>query len=104
VAAAFWVGRITGYSAGLDTGYIAGPNDKGPEHRFLVVVTRAQASATSGSSRFTYFNIRDPGDAANLAKEEERLKSAGAEYYIAKGRVETTIHPEPDPRGVHSHR
>jgi hypothetical protein len=96
VAAAFWVGRITGYSAGL--------NDQGPEHRFLVVVTRAQGSSTSGSSRFTYFNIRDPGDAAKLASEEARPKSAGAEYYIAKGRVETAIRPEPDPRGVHSHR
>ena len=96
MAAAFWVGRITGYSAGR--------NDTGPEHRFLVVVTPAQGGSSSSSSRFTYYNIRDPGDAAKLAKEEERLKSLGAEYYIAKGKVETTIRPEPDLRRVNAHR
>jgi hypothetical protein len=96
MAAAFWVGRITGYSAGL--------NDTGPEHRFLVVVTRTQGGSSSSSTSFAHYNIRDPGDAAKLAKEEERLKSLGVEYYIANGKVETTISPEPDLRRVNSHR
>jgi hypothetical protein len=96
MAAAFWVGRITGYNAGL--------NDTGPEHRFLAVVTRAQGSSTSSSTSFAYYNIRDPGDAAKLAKEEERLKSLGVEYYIAKGQVETMIRPGPDLRRVNAHR
>ena len=52
----------------------------------------------------TCFDIRDPRDAARLAKEEQRLKAIGAEYYIAKGLTETTIRPEPDPRRVNSHR
>ncbi len=96
MAAAFWAGHISGYSEGL--------NASGPDHRFLVIVTPAQGSSRSSSSSFTHFNIRDPGDAAKLAKEEKRLKSIGADYYVAKGRVETTISPEPDLRGVNSHR
>jgi len=96
MAAAYWAGHISGYHAGL--------GDQGAEHRFLVVPTGAQGGSNSGGSSFTYYNIRDPGEATKLAKEEERLKSIGAEYYVAKGRVETTISPEPDPRRVNSHR
>jgi len=36
--------------------------------------------------------------------EEKRLKAAGTEYYVAKGVIETTLSPEPDPRHVNSHR
>jgi hypothetical protein len=97
LAAAFWVGRTTGYRAALD--------DTRPEHRFLVVVTPAQGSSRSSSNSFTHhYNIRDRGDAAKLAKEAERLKALGVEYYIAKGQVETTIRPEPDLRRVNTHR
>jgi hypothetical protein len=45
LAAAFWVGRTTGYRAALD--------DTRPEHRFLVVVTPAQGSSRSSSNSFT---------------------------------------------------
>jgi hypothetical protein len=67
------------------------------------VVWRATVGKSSSSS-FTHDNIRDPGDAAKLAKEEERLKSLGVEYYIAKAKVETMIRPEPDLRRVNAHR
>jgi hypothetical protein len=96
MAAACWVGYRWGYSAGL--------SDQGPEHRFLVVVRQAQGNSKSSSSTYTHFNIRDPRDAARLAEEEKRLKSIGADYYVAKGRVEATIRPEPDPRRVNSHQ
>ena len=92
------------YWAGYRVGYSAGQADTGQEHRFLVVVTRSQGSPSSGGSTFTYYNIRNPGEAAKLAKEEDRLKSIGVDYYVAKGRVETTVSPEPDVRRVNAHR
>jgi hypothetical protein len=70
----------------------------------LVVVKRGQGGSSSGNSDFTYDNVNDTGDAAKLAKDEERLKASGVEYDIAKGRTETSITREPDPRRVHEHR
>jgi hypothetical protein len=96
MAAAYWAGYKMGYPDGL--------RDKGPQHRFLVVVRRTPGNPNSSGSSATLFDIRDPRDAARLAKEEQRLKAIGAEYYIAKGLTETTIRPEPDPRRVNSHR
>ena len=91
MAAGCWVGYRWGYNAGL--------SDQGPEHRYLVVVRQAQGNSKSSGSTYTHFNIRDPRDAARLAEEEKRLKSIGAEYYVAKGRVETAIRPSPIPAG-----
>jgi hypothetical protein len=96
MAATFWAGYHFGHKAGL--------RDKGPQHRALVVVRRTPGSPNSSGSSATWFDISDPRDAVKLAREEERLKAAGVEYYVAKGRIETTLSPEPDPRRVNSHR
>ena len=96
MSAAFW--------SGYHFGYRAGRSDKGPQHRALMVVRRTPGNPNSSGSSATWFDINDPRDAASLAKEEERLKAIGAEYYVAKGRTETTLSPEPDPRRVNSHR
>jgi hypothetical protein len=96
MAATFWAGYHFGYRAGL--------SDKGPQRRFLVVVRQTPGNPSSSGSSATLFDINDPRDAARLAKEEERLKAIGAEYYVAKGWTETTLRPEPDPRRVNSHR
>ena len=96
MSALFWSGYHLGYRAGL--------SDKGPQHRALMVVRRTPGSPSSSGKSATWFDISDPRDAAKLAKEEQRLKSIGAEYYVAKGRTETTLSPEPDPRQVNSHQ
>jgi hypothetical protein len=96
VAAVYWAGYYFGYRAGL--------SDKGPQHRALVVVRRAKGNADSGGSSATWFDIRNAEEAAKLAKEEQRLKAIGADYYVAKGITEITLSPEPDPRRVNSHR
>jgi len=96
IAATFWAGYNAGYRAGL--------SDKGPQHRALIVARRTKGNPNSSGSSATWFDINDPRDAARLAKEEQRLKDIGAEYYVAKGLIETTLRPEPDPRRVNSHR
>ncbi len=96
MAVAHWAGYRSGYQAGL--------SDKGPQHRALVVVRRTRGNPNSNGSSATWFDVSDPRDAERLAAEEQRLKAAGAEYYVAKGLVERTLRPEPDPRRVNSHR
>ncbi len=92
------------YWAGYQSGYRAGRNDTGPQHRALVVMRRATGNSKSGGSSVTWFDIRNPNEAAKLAAEEQRLKALGADYYVAKGLTETTLRPEPDRRRVNSHR
>jgi hypothetical protein len=92
-----------GYSVGYSLGYRAGAADQGPQHRALVV-TRASSNGSSGGSSATWFDIRNPQEAARLANEERRLQAIGADYYVAKGVIEKTLRPEPDPRRVNSHR
>ena len=104
IAGATSIGYRYGYSAGLSHGYRAGLSDQGPQHRALVVVRRAPGNPDSLGQSCTWFDIKDSQDAARLAKEEQRLKAIGAEYYVAKGRIETTMSPEPDPQRVNSHR
>jgi len=96
IAATYWAGYNAGYRAGL--------SDKGPQRRALIVVRRTKGNPNSSGSSASWFDINDPRDAARLAKEEQRLKAIGAEYYVAKARIETTIRPEPDPHRVNSHR
>ncbi len=96
LAATYWAGYRSGYTAGLI--------DRGPQRRALVVVRRTKGNPNWTGAHATWFEIRDPRDAAMLAQEELRLKAIGAEYYIAKARVETTVSLEPDPRRVNSHR
>jgi hypothetical protein len=92
LAAAYWAG------------YRAGQRDRDPQHRALVVVRRTKGDPNSSGASYTWFDIRKPGDAARLRQEEERLRSIGAEFYVAKGRIETTMNPDPDPSRVNSHR
>jgi hypothetical protein len=96
IAGAARIGYRYGYSSGL--------SDQGPQHRALVVVRRTPGNPNSMGESCTWFDIKDPQDAARLAREEQRLKAIGAEYYVAKGRIETTLSPEPDPRRVNSHQ
>ena len=96
IAAAYWAGYNSGYRVGL--------SDKGPQLRALVVVRRTKGNPNSSGSSATWFDIRDPQDAVRLAKEEQRLKTIGADYYVAKALVETSVRPEPDPRHSNSHR
>ncbi len=93
-----------GYRSGFSHGYRAGLSDQGPQHRALVVVRRTPGNPNSSGQSYAWFDIKDPQDAARLAREEQRLKAIGAEYYVAKGRIETTLSPEPDPRRINSHR
>jgi hypothetical protein len=95
---------VVAYWAGYHFGYRDGLNDKGPQHRALVVVRRTPGNPNSSGSSATWFDISDPRDAARLAQEEQRLKATGADYYVAKGLIESTLRPEPDPRRVNSHR
>jgi hypothetical protein len=95
IAAAFGAGHFFGYRAGL--------NDKGPQHRALLV-NRSTGNASSGTSVVGWFDINNAREAAKLAQEEQRLKASGADYYVAKGLTETTLRPEPDPRRVNSHK
>jgi hypothetical protein len=69
-----------------------------------MVVRRTVGDPNSVGTSATWFDVRNPLDAARLRIEEERLKAIGAEYYVAKGRIEQTLKPEPDPRRVNSHR
>ncbi len=92
------------YCGGHYAGYRAGLSDRGPERRVLVVVRQTPGNNGSSNSIAGWFDISDPRDAAKLAKEEQRLKALGADYYVAKVRAETTLSPEPDPRRVNSHR
>ena len=85
-------------------GYRAGLSDQGPDHRALMVVRRTKGNPNSVGTSATWFDVRNPLDAAKLHREEERLKALGVEYYIAKGVVERTLRPEPDFRRVNSHR
>jgi hypothetical protein len=95
IAAAFGAGHFIGYRAGL--------NAKGPQQRALVV-KRYKGNESSGTSVVGWFDVTDPRDVARLAQEEQRLKASGADYYVAKGRIETTLSAEPDPRRVNSHK
>jgi hypothetical protein len=95
IAAAFGAGHFIGYRAGLSA--------KEPQHRALVV-KRSKGSASSGTSVVGWFDITNPRDVARLAQEEQRLKASGADYYVAKGVIESTLRPEPDPRRVNSHK
>jgi hypothetical protein len=69
-----------------------------------MVVRRNKSNPNSVGTSATWFDIRNPLDAARLRKEEARLKALGVEYYIAKGVIKRTLSPEPDPRRVNSHR
>ncbi len=90
--------------AAYRVGYRDGLRDKGPQRRALIVVRRDPNNPSSSGRHATWFDISKPEDVVRLREAEERLKSIGAEYYIAKARVETTIMPEPDPRRANSHR
>lgn len=104
VGVAVLVGLVAAHWVGYRSGYESGKRDQGPQHRALVVVSRTKGNPTSGSLAYTWFDINDPRDAARLAKEEQRLKAVGAEYYLAKGVVESTLRPEPILSRVNSHR
>src|SRR4051794_30985067 len=92
----YWTGHRHGYHAGL--------TEMGPDHRALMVVRRTKGNPNSVGTSATWFNARNPGDVAKLKLAEERLKAAGAEFYVAKGRLETTLSPEPDRSRVNSHQ
>jgi hypothetical protein len=92
------------YCSGHYLGYQAGLNNKGPQRRVLVLVRQTPGSSGSSNSIAGWFDISDRRDAAKLAKEEQRLKAIGANYYVAKVRAETTLSPEPDPRRVNAHK
>lgn len=83
-------------------GYELGVAAQGPDHRALMVVRRGPGDSVGTSA--TWFDIRNPADAARLRAEEKRLKSLGVEHYVTKGIVERTLSPAPDPRRVNSHR
>lgn len=85
-------------------GYQAGFAAKGPDHRALMVVRRAKAQAGSAGASAIWFDVSKPLDALRMRREEARLKSIGAEYYVAKGVVETTINIEPFNRRIDSHQ
>jgi hypothetical protein len=92
------------YCGGYYVGYRAGLSAQGPQRRVLVVVRQTPGNSGSSNSIAGWFDISDPRDTAKLAKEDQRLKALGADYYVAKVRAETTLSPEPDPRRVNSHR
>jgi hypothetical protein len=92
------------YQAAYQAGYRAGLSDNGPQHRALVVIRREKANPSAESSSCVWFDVSKPGDAARLRAQEARLKAANADYYVAKGRVETYLELEPDPRRANSHR
>jgi hypothetical protein len=104
IGLAFLASVAAAYRAGYHFGYGAGLNDKGPQHRYLVVNRPPKGNPNSSGADYIYFNVADPRDAARLAEEERRLKSSGADYYVAKGLPETSIRPEPAPRRVKAHR
>ena len=56
-----------------------------------MVVRRTKGNPNSSDASATWFDVRNPRDAARLRAEEERLKAIGAEYYVAKGRFERTL-------------
>lgn len=90
--------------AGYQAGYRAGLADQGPDYRYLVVNRRTPGNRNSSGSSYRLFDLRKPADAANLREEIERLKSVGADYHVARTRIERTINPEPIPRRVNLHR
>jgi len=83
LAAAYWFG----YEAGLKA--------KGPDHRALMIVRRNPSAPNSWGTSALWFDLNKPGDARRMQQEEERLKAIGAEYYVAKGVLESTLKPEP---------
>jgi hypothetical protein len=83
-------------------GYHAGLTAKGPDQRAIMIVRRGPGNSMGTSA--TWFDFHNPKDVARFDQEEKRLKAAGTEYYVAKGVIETTLSPEPDPRHVNSHR
>ncbi len=92
------------FCGGYYLGYQSGLKNKPPQRRVLVVVRQTAGNSGSSNSIAGWFDISDPRDAAKLAKEEQRLKSIGANYYVAKVRAETTLSPEPDPQRVNAHK
>lgn len=83
-------------------GYQAGLKDRGPDHRALMIVRRGPGNSMGTSA--IWFDFRKPDDLARFRRAEQQLKVSGAEYYVAKGLVESTLSPEPDPRFVNAHR
>ena len=84
-------------------GYQVGLRDTGPDRRAIAQVRRDAAGNVNGES-YDWFDLRKPEDAARMRTEEARLKAAKIEYYVAKGRLETTTTVEPDPHRASSHR
>ena len=95
---------LTALGVGYQIGYQAGLSDQGPDHRALIVVTRPKGSTNPTGYSATWFDLRNPKEAAKLREEEEELQAQGVDHYVAKGVIEKTMKPEPDPRRVNSHR
>ena len=84
-------------------GYQAGLRDTGPDRWAIAQVRRDAAENVNGAS-YDWFDLKKPEDVARLRTEEARLKAAKIEYYVAKGRLETTTTLEPDPHHASCHR
>lgn len=98
----FLVAILGSIIAAYYIGYHAGLNSQGPDHRALMIVRRGPGNSMGTSA--IWFDLHKPEDVARLQVEEQRLKASGTEYYVAKGMMESTLSPEPDPRRVNSHR
>ena len=104
-----WLGLVTlalvaAIPIAYRAGYQAGLHAKGPQHRALAVVRRNANDPNSLGTSYTWFDISNPEEAERLRQQEAQLKAIKAEYYIAKGHLESTIRAEPDPQHANSHR
>ena len=95
VIAAIVAAYRVGYSAGLET--------RGPQYRALTVVWGSGNPKYSGT-KYQYFDISRPSEAARLREEQRRLDSIGADYFLDEAHVETNISPKASLTGVNAQR
>lgn len=87
-----WLAMPLLYWLGYRAGYTAAQRDP-----WAIVKPRRGPNGKVNGSSYDWFDLSNPEDVPRLKAEEARLKTAGIEYYLAKGRRETSITIDPDP-------
>ena len=80
------------YAIGHRAGYAA----KLPELWAIAKPTRLPNKTVAGAS-YDWYDINKPADVLRMEAEKARLKAAGIEFYVARGRVENHTSVDPDP-------
>ncbi|WP_435016407.1 hypothetical protein TA3x_003973 [Tundrisphaera sp. TA3] len=89
--------------AGYWLGYRDGLRDRGTQMRAIVLVRRKPGTNQPSGQSYLWYHIGNPLDVMRMRAKEAELKEAKAEYYVAKGKLESTLTIEPDPRRATAH-